>query len=209
MRRGRQEPEPYLPSSTRAIAWGAMFFAFLSFLMSSATLLMTYRGGELMRNLKSSSQAIQDKVKQFEKERRGSKGNKLSQEASRQWDELREKMERVEEMVRGGDGRAKYYLENISSDLENMRKLSSSQTAAWLGQLLNSMQSVRDQISNNAPEAARRLQSMAADLKKKVPAMSDASETQKPAADEPRRQDVPPSEKVSPESTGTPESDRP
>lgn len=165
MRRApRYNPEPDLPSTTRAVAWGAMFFAFLSFLMSSFTLLMTYRNGELFRNLKGSAEVIQQNLEKIRAEKARGGGGQGTAVVSR----LRDQLARAEGMARQGDSQAKYYLEVIRADMEKLHELSSSQSAVWLGETMKKLDGVREQVNSNGPEAAQRLKAMAESLKNKV-----------------------------------------
>lgn len=175
----KSKPAPQSPSSARAVAWGAMFFAFLSFLISITTLLVTFDGGRLLRNLKESTLAIEETAKKFQAERATKKVEQasqgVSQSLSAQWDSLCAQLERAEGMVRGKDPQSKSYIAGIKEQFEKMKGATSAKTGDWMGEAIKTLQSTRDQlISENGPAAARNLRALAADMKIKAASVKDS-----------------------------------
>lgn len=168
MNRLRHPPEPYLRSTTRAVAWSALFFAFLAFLTSGVTLFLTWRDGQLVRNAQTLIHEVREIVNQRRQEKGAAQPGKTDDSSGQQWKKLHERMGRIEEMVRRGDERAKYYLENLKDDFDALRKTSSSRAAEWLDEAGKTLQSAKEQIARNAPEAARKLRSLAAEMQKKA-----------------------------------------
>ena len=189
----------YRAKGGRAIAWFALFFSLLACTFSGLALLATWNDGQLMLDLIGSSQRIQDnwrkkkadQTKRTSKaERNGKSENAMKGERTEQANgeseadhpdaipsnKIQDRLKRLEAMVRSGDVRAKYHLENFKDDLERWRERVAERSPTWLNQAIQSLGTVRDKLVEDAPEAARRLKSLAVELKGKVkqlPSMSD------------------------------------
>ena len=77
---------------------------------------------------------------------------------------IRRRLDRIEGMVRNGDRQARYHLENLMDELQSVQELTGDKVSRWLGPAMDRMREARDQIAEDAPEAARKLRSLAADL---------------------------------------------
>jgi uncharacterized membrane protein YccC len=156
-RRGQlslERREEYLPSTTRAVAWGALFFALLSFLISGVTLLLTYKDGRLIGSV---STLLQEGRQTLDKARE--KTASVEESAARF--KVREQLDRYAKMIQDGNGQARFYLDGLKGDLERLRAYGSKETGAWLDEAAKTVETARDQLRDNAPEAARRLHALA------------------------------------------------
>ena len=108
MRERTQPPPDRLPSTTRAVAWGAMFFSLLSFAFSLATFSITWHDGRLIHNFQEISGDIGASFNQWRARKQAAPGEKQGDE-ERNLDvgKLRDKVGQAETMIRGGDGRAR------------------------------------------------------------------------------------------------------
>lgn len=164
------------------IAWVALFFAFLSFLLSLATLALTWQDGRLARNFMETAKQITGSINDAKPSAapavapaaggNAQAGGIAQADGMAHWAQLDGKFQRMQEMIHNGDGRAKSYVAMIRDELAGMRATSSTQSttqrAAWLLQAMQTLKTVDDQISKNAPEAARRVQGLANDLRRRL-----------------------------------------
>ena len=177
--RERVQPIPdRLPSTTRAVAWGALFFSLLSFAFSAGTFFLTYQDGRLVRNLKDLSGALADQVAKaraadpavhVESPDHSPEDTAPPVDAAK----LSDRMGRVGAMIEEGDDRAKYYLDNLSSDLSQLREYASEKSEAWLGPAVDSINQVRADLQQDAPAAAARLRELADEVRARAAAAGE------------------------------------
>lgn len=147
-----------------------MFFALMAFLISVATLFLTWHEGKLVQNSRLLIESL-DKAAQNWSDSREAKSREAETAEKTQatpplvrWGKIREKVERLEAMIDMGDERAKYYLDNLVEELGPLRDYTSEATSEWVGEAVDTLQGARDQIRQNAPEAARRLKGLSEQL---------------------------------------------
>lgn len=162
MRRKRQSPDEtpeYLPSTTRAVAWGAMFFAFLSFVISLVTLFLTYQDGRLVRNFQQVSGDLRAWYGTWSSRREESPD--ATQRAK-----IREQLDRYIGMIGEGDGQVRFYLEGLRSDLESLQAYATEDSGVWIGEARRTVEEAIEQLRADAPGAAERLRALAQRLRR-------------------------------------------
>lgn len=167
-RRAKESQAEPRRDSARAVAWGAMFFAFLSFLVSITTFALTYKDGVMIKNFGVLSRdAIEswDKVRtRIGEARDAEKLEQLKGEQTERIDRLKARIERLAQMAGDGDARAPYYLENLKADLGMLREYSSEKSSEALGSMTESLEKIRGELAENGPAAASRLRELGGSL---------------------------------------------
>jgi hypothetical protein len=148
------EPE-YLSSTTRAVAWGALFFAFLSLAISLATLFLTYRDGVLARNFG----LMWGEVRQALTTSHAKPAVDLGDAVERV--KVRDQLNRYAQMIQDGDKQALYYLQSLRGDLERLQAYRPKEAEAWLAESVRAIDDAGARLRANAPDAALKLRAMA------------------------------------------------
>lgn len=194
MRRKAPPTNEFVPSTTRAVAWGALFFSLLAFLISMATLFLTWHDGRLVKNSRMLLDGLDKTVQTWSASRKtGSAESAAAPSAEAEdpaqaagWARIREKIDQVRTMVDAGDDSARYYLDNLVEELGPMRDHASSATSQWVGQAVQTLQQTREQIRDNAPQAVRNLRALSESLSGKPgdePSGSSGTDITTPADD--------------------------
>lgn len=165
MERSRHPSKPYRPATGRAVAWLALFFSLAAFLMSGATLLLTWRGGELAGRAQNMFQGLRKPA-----------GGAPEGELAAQWARLRDKFYRAEVMIGNKDGQARQYLDGLKNDLDQLAKTSSEKGAAWVGEASAKLKTIREQAAVNGPEAIRRLRQLSTDIQQQARNLQQAGQ---------------------------------
>lgn len=142
-----------------------MFFSFLAFVISVATFVLVYDDGRVVRNfgqLSGETQQLLESVRhRMDWERDQRNATNFREEMTARGTAIREKLSRIAVMAEDGDSRTQYYLENLKGDLEMMREYSSTQIGEKLRELTEGLESARDRLAEDGPDAARRLRDLA------------------------------------------------
>jgi len=179
----RRFTEPvYRENRTHALAKGALFFAFLAFLISCVTLLLCWHDGGLsggrmkglMKGLTDSAGAIRAKVHKLHPARGGGEPKEEEGGGPLSGAKLHERLTQVEAMVRRGDSQARGELDRLKADLERWRSSPEAKTPLWLSQAIQSLEAARQKLAVDAPQAASRLRELAAQLQNKIPRFETA-----------------------------------
>jgi hypothetical protein len=152
-----REPE-FLPSTTRAVAWGALFFSVLAFILSLATVFLTWQDGRLGKNMGI-----------FVEELRGTFQSraefKETPEGGVRWQKLHDRFGRLEKMVKEGDERAQVHLESMRDELNSLGKYGSRKFSEWFSSAGETLGEVKGEFRKNGSEAADKLRILSNDLK--------------------------------------------
>lgn len=194
------------PRSSK-IAWLALFFSFLAFLMSGATLLQTWDNGRFAQSTSDFMQGVKNNISSLKNRNASSPPDSAPSAADEapaasrrpdlatQWDRLREKLGRAEEMVRGRqDGQVRGYLESLKAEMDELAAQSSQNGGRWMEQARTKLKSIREQVATDGPAAARRLHELAGEIKTNIQTLRRVNDALHPcqaspapnsAADEP------------------------
>lgn len=160
---------PYKPPRTptgRPIAWLALLFSLLAFLMSGAALLLTWHDGDWSGRAQSLFQGLHAPPAPGASGA-GAEPSRPSDFAA-QWDKLRDKLSRAEVLIGSHDGQARQYLDGLRADLDQLRKGSSEKGAAWINEAAEKLKTIREQAAVNGPEAIRRLRQLSTDIQQQA-----------------------------------------
>jgi ABC-type transporter Mla subunit MlaD len=138
-----------------------MFFAFAAFCVSVATFMLMYKDGKLVDNASTIFSQTRQTLDKMKEER-------LTDDAQAQRRKISEQLERYAGMIHDGDGQARFYLDNLRTDLERLREYSSDESRKWLDEASKTVEQARDQLREDAPAAARKLRGLANELAGKV-----------------------------------------
>jgi len=155
MRRKGQYRREHLPSTTRAVAWAAMFFAVLALIISVVNLLLTWP--KLMQNTKVLVKEIEDRWE--------SRPRDQDPAHSRLRDSLDGRLERIEKLIQSGDRRALPSLDVLKEDLQALRDKTAEKSSKWLSQAIDTVGAARDQLTEHGPAAAAKIRELANELK--------------------------------------------
>lgn len=193
---------PDLPSTTRAVAWGALFFSGVALVISLATLFLTWRDGVLAKNAILLSESISQHWRKPAAPRPAA-GKTLPKDqsatASSPTDPaaeatpadgveplnpnpteaakllgIRTRLEELAQKVRNGDGDAALNLEQLRRELEGLNHYASDATTRWVRPALDKLRYAREQLQQNGPQAAAMLKVLANDLQARLGSKSDA-----------------------------------
>jgi uncharacterized membrane protein YccC len=134
-----------------------MFFAFLAFVISVATFMLTWKDGRLADNARSLMHEARETLAKANEQ-------KLSDSESAQRLKVREQLDRYAGMIRDGDGQVRFYLDGLRTDLERLRDYGSEESADWLGEAAATVEEARQQLRDDAPAAARKLRDLSGKL---------------------------------------------
>jgi hypothetical protein len=219
----RRKPQPQRGHTSGAIAWLALFFSLASCCLSLATFLSVNQDGRLSQRWAESSRQLNAAIHEATPSR-AEPGVKAADEntsagavpiidepaataagesQSAHWHQMEGKIDRLQTMIHTGDARAKYYVDMLRDDLQGTGGPSPAQRATWLIQALQALQRIDEQLTQNAPDAARRLQGLAQELRLHLgqPAATGAGEL---PADEPAPEPAAPAMTPTPAITPTP-----
>jgi hypothetical protein len=74
--------------------------------------------------------------------------------------EVRDQLDRYAEMIRSGNSQARYYLDNLGSDLKRLQAYGSAESRTWIADAQKTVESARDELRDNAPAAAEKLRDL-------------------------------------------------
>ncbi len=160
MARDEEPPVEYLPSTTRAVAWGALFFSIIACCISLATLFLTYKDGRMIRNLQELTSAVKHAVGDVRKPAAADDPTAQLIDKTK----MRENLAKVEEMIRSGNSDARYHLDKLMDEMRPLRDNTSRKTAEWAEKSLTTLKSARDQIGKDGPAAAQKLKNLAEEV---------------------------------------------
>jgi hypothetical protein len=168
MRRPAQPPlpPPDQPSTTRAVAWTAMFFSALSLLISVFLLFTCWDNGRLINNFRELWQDVKPAIDKFS-EKNG---------VEVKWDRVRERVESIQEQITQGDKSAKFSIDSLRRDLDLMKDYTTERSSKWFAEMNESLAKARAEAEKNGPAAAARLKTLADQIKTRA-----AAEKAKPA----------------------------
>lgn len=148
--------------SGRGLAWAAFLFSALAFAMSGYVFFQNQE--VLVRNTETILGDLRDV---FDKSTENIKQRRAE---GPRWDlrKLREKIEGAEARVRTDDPRARYYIDVLLTDLQNLREFTSDRGGETISDAIEELQSARDRIAEDSSDAADRLRRLSRDLADKV-----------------------------------------
>ena len=164
MSRRPAPPPRHLPSTTRAVAWTALFFALVACGLSLFTLFVTYKEGRLIENAQTMTQDVRQALASM-RERVKSESDDSD---GLNWERIKNRLQRIELMVRNGDRSAPYHIDGLVEELKSVRNLTTENVSEWVDPAIEKLQAARDKVAENGPEAARRLRELSDDLKSRV-----------------------------------------
>jgi hypothetical protein len=154
-------PEPQdLRSTTRAIAWTALFFALVACALAGFNIVLTWRDGQLVRNFG----ILAAELSRVGAEWRASAGSP----PDLRLDQLRERVADVERLAGAGDDKAAAAADRLIDDMARLKRDADRQIGPWLDRMSDQLRAARDRIASNAPEAARLLRALGAEIQRKV-----------------------------------------
>lgn len=150
MRFERDAGPPQRRSTTRAVAWSALLFSVLAFLVSCATLFLCWRDGALAHNAVMLSREVG--------ERWGSA--RVPSAPAINTAPLKASLERAAELVRAKDASAAYNIDAVREDVEKLRQNVGEQAGSWLATAGEKLARAREDLRENAPRAQATLKAV-------------------------------------------------
>lgn len=162
------DPETYGRQPSQGMARAALFFSLLACGISTAVLFLTYKDGKLVKNAK----LLSDETSKMLTEAKKKFGE--ADEGGLKWDRVKERLDRIETMIKGKDERAAYYIDVLEKDLSTMREMTSEKTSGAVGKTVEGLRDARERLGTNTAEAATRIKKLSQELAPKVrSALSD------------------------------------
>ncbi|MCL5271714.1 MAG: hypothetical protein M1457_14435 [bacterium] len=182
--RGQYRGDDYLPSTTRAVAWGAFFFALLACVVSFVTLFLTWRDGRLVRNFNLLVRGVRENIAAVRADGAAAEAAPEAQTAPAEieTEAMGERLGRIEKLIQDGNTQARFQLDNLMDELRPLRDRVSRSGAAWVEKTIQTLQTARDQITENGPAAAERIRQLAATLKRRPAETPQADDSGAPAS---------------------------
>jgi hypothetical protein len=178
----RNDPFAPAPGPSNSVAWAALFLSFVALVLSGFVMFVTYRDGRLVENLK----VLRDETSKIVESAKGRIGGEEKGEAIR-WDLLRERVDRIETMVQGGDDRASYYADTLKKDLSTMKDLTTDKSASALSKAVEDLEEARGRMESDRQEASRILRRLSENMAPRVRSLLSGSEAE-PVPGEPPAQ---------------------
>ena len=140
----------------------ALFLSVVACAMSGYVFFQDFESDGIVDSIRN----FRDETKQAFADVRSRLGDKSPE--SLRWDRVRERVDRVEGMVRSGDERADYYLEVLSTDLSLLRDYATEKSAETLGDVMGKIGEIRAKLTEDRPDAVRRLRALSESLAARV-----------------------------------------